>query len=411
MGIETIKIKNFKGISSLEFNPKKINPIIGKNNTGKTSLVEAIKLLANPEEINQLYPDHITNIIKSGSIHSELIATINNKKIDLKIEKAEELETIYTFKNDLIEDLIKSLDIPEGSKDIVKSVRDELEKELTEYIDIKLKSTLIKDSILLLKDEKERKIYYNIKYPLYRPELSKLEEALEKVNHNLNKKLNLKSSKIAFRLPFTYVLFNLSRNRIKLQSSNEVFLIRNLVDNIKKIAPAKKDEKISERIHEIGNIIKDYGLISGLERLDFDYVILKNVDEVNHTVPFSFLGDGFKALVGFLWYFSSKDMNNKIVLLDEPEIHMHPGYILELIKFILKFSKDFNIQFFIVTHNRDLIEFLFSGNFSKEEQKYLEKELLVINMKKLNDSTISDKLDYKDARETITELSLDLRGV
>ena len=149
MIIETIKIKNFKGISSLEFNPKRINLIIGKNNTGKTSLIEAINLLSNPNEINQLYPEHITNIIKSGSDQSELVATISNKKTDLKIKKADELETIYAFKNDLIESIVRNLSITKDRTELIKNIKEELEKELTGLIDSALKSMLIKSPVFI----------------------------------------------------------------------------------------------------------------------------------------------------------------------------------------------------------------------------------------------------------------------
>ena len=42
--IEKIKIKNFKKIKNLEFEPAKVNIILGPNNTGKTSVLEAIYL-------------------------------------------------------------------------------------------------------------------------------------------------------------------------------------------------------------------------------------------------------------------------------------------------------------------------------------------------------------------------------
>lgn len=412
MRISTIKIKNFKGISSLEFNPKRINLIIGKNNTGKTSLIEAINLLFNPNETNRLYPNHLQNIIKSGSEHSELFVTANNKKIDLKIKKADELETIYAFKNDLIDSLVKNLSNTKYSTEIIKAIKDELEKELTELIDPELKSMLIKDSITLFKDENEKKVYYSLKHPLYQLTLSKLESIYDKILKHLKNRLDLEEDVIGFkflRYALYYALHDLAITQIS--DKKDVVLIKNLIQGIERNISIEKNEKAVERIHEIELIIKEHNLIGGLERLDSSTLFKSSGDGQIVSVPFSFLGDGFKALVGLLWRISSKDMNNKIVLLDEPEIHMHPGYILELIKFILKFSKEFGIQFFIVTHNIDFIDFLFSGNFLKEEQEYLEKELLILGMGKLKDSTISKALNYKEAKDTRDQLLLDLRGV
>ena len=44
------------------------------------------------------------------------------------------------------------------------------------------------------------------------------------------------------------------------------------------------------------------------------------------------------------------------------------------------------------------------------KQEYLEKELLVISMRKLNNLTISEYLDYNEAKDTVDKLLLDLRG-
>ena len=52
--IKRVTIKNFKGISSLKFTPKKFNVLVGRNNTGKTSILEAISVCTNPNLIKDL---------------------------------------------------------------------------------------------------------------------------------------------------------------------------------------------------------------------------------------------------------------------------------------------------------------------------------------------------------------------
>ena len=42
--LEWIEIENFRGISHLMYEPKQINLLVGKNNSGKTSVLEAIYL-------------------------------------------------------------------------------------------------------------------------------------------------------------------------------------------------------------------------------------------------------------------------------------------------------------------------------------------------------------------------------
>ena len=49
MKIENIKIKNFKNLKSININNiGDINIIVGRNNTGKTSLLQAIMLAEYP---------------------------------------------------------------------------------------------------------------------------------------------------------------------------------------------------------------------------------------------------------------------------------------------------------------------------------------------------------------------------
>jgi len=411
MRIKKIKIKDFKGISLLEFNPKKINLIIGKNNTGKTSVLEAIDLLFNPDEINQRYPEHISDIISVGSKYSELTATLFYKKnaIKVKISKADEIEVIYNFKKDLIDVLIDSL--KEGRKknkmEITEETKHELLSKIDEWITPELRSNILKRSILLVKDEKNKIVKYQL-----RPSIEEVYTGLEIILENLYKYFKNKFGLNIFR-SHELLRFRLLREiyrggtKHKKSKKKEVILIKNLLRT--GIEQEEKNQEIQKRILDIESIIKEHNLIENLERLDFDYVVFKDGSE-RISIPFSFLGDGFKAIVYLLWSLSSTNLKNKIVLLDEPETHMHPGYIKELIKILIKFSDELNIQFFITTHSGDFIDALFNENFSPEEQKYLEKELLILRMEKIDNQNLSEFLDYNEAKYTKDELLFDLRG-
>ena len=54
--IDEITLTNFKAFASLELEKlKRVNLIVGENNAGKTSLLEAIYLLCNPQEAGKLH--------------------------------------------------------------------------------------------------------------------------------------------------------------------------------------------------------------------------------------------------------------------------------------------------------------------------------------------------------------------
>jgi AAA15 family ATPase/GTPase len=91
---------------------------------------------------------------------------------------------------------------------------------------------------------------------------------------------------------------------------------------------------------------------------------------------------------------------------------MHPGYILELINFIVDTSQRFNVQFFITTHCSDVLEIFLSDDLEENKRAFLNKELRILKMGKIKDSrTLAECLDYTQAREAKNDLLLDLRGI
>ena len=111
-----LNIKHFRGIENLELKDlSTINIIVGDNNSGKTSLLEAITLLESPDNIKnmllnaskrdsnntskfelflEMFPK---NQFNERSIH--LKSTINNYKNDLKIKG--NINEIIDFNNNI----------------------------------------------------------------------------------------------------------------------------------------------------------------------------------------------------------------------------------------------------------------------------------------------------------------------
>ncbi len=422
MHINKIKIDNFKGITSIEFRPKKINLLVGRNNTGKTTVLEAINLLFDPENTVQMYVKHLWDIIYTGAEYSEIEAEMDKSKKKLRISKPDKSEVIYQFKKDIIEAFVRalnkfftSINLPENTIN-AEEIKQKLENKIDEAITPEIINAISKRSISFLKDGKDKIVIYYLPSSVYswvsdilRNTSSEIFEQMFKSKTQKTNKLLYKENVLSFVEPKIYNTYPFFRPLPKILEGEDVFLIKNLLDV--KFESEEKDAETKRKIRNIESIIKEYNLIENLERLDFDYVTFKD-DEKLTFVPFEFLGDGFKVITSLLWYLSSQNIKNKIFLLDEPEIHMHPGYIKELVKFIIKFSRNINVQFFISTHSTDLIDIFLDANiFSEEERKYLEKELLVLRMDKIGDQNLSEYLNYEDAKYTKDELLLDLREI
>lgn len=78
MKINNISINNFKGIDSLKFEPKTINIIVGRNNTGKTSILESIACAFIPDFIEENFNAKPATLINYLSESAEIKFTASN---------------------------------------------------------------------------------------------------------------------------------------------------------------------------------------------------------------------------------------------------------------------------------------------------------------------------------------------
>lgn len=98
--------------------------------------------------------------------------------------------------------------------------------------------------------------------------------------------------------------------------------------------------------------------------------------------------------------------------MEEPENYMHPGYISELIHYIISIANNSQTQLFITTHSQDFLYMLTSNDALPEnDREFLKKELLILQLSKWKDDIILSNLDYNDSVSDMENLLLDLRGI
>lgn len=113
--------------------------------------------------------------------------------------------------------------------------------------------------------------------------------------------------------------------------------------------------------------------------------------------------DGIKSIIGLLLkIFSSK---SSVFLLDEPDILLHPPYARKLGSILASHSKDFNSQFFIATHNQNLLQgFLESGedvNVFRFSYKNNIPKINVLDSKQLKSLIKDAKFRFSGILESI----------
>ena len=92
-----------------------------------------------------------------------------------------------------------------------------------------------------------------------------------------------------------------------------------------------------------------------------------------------------------------------VVLLEEPDTHMHPGYVRELVYFLIELAREDDVRLFVTTHDNDF----FVENLTDEERAFLDAEFRLVQMQ--DDG--ADVMDDEEAERTLTELKRDLRGL
>lgn len=335
MKLLNLKLTNFRKISALPeptitFN-QDINVLVGANNAGKTSILNAIQRLFKTENITER---DLNYLIQDGNLSIE----------------GDILLTKEQWKSYLTLGLGISPQIPTNSIDIDYLINALAEKPLTlkytgGYINRK-QSTLIGSASIDLDLFKELNQSSNIKLLLLQTQ-----NQIQNSNfYNVYKSPLYLDSKGKILDKEQFIPLSRIDNRI-----GENVNIRGLLYALKKREP-QKFEDFKKRLLEIFTELNDVDVINNEELGQFELILheklRKNGTTENVSYDINNVGQGMQTLV--LMLSTILLLKPSIVLMDEPEVHMHPSLIKEFVKYIQLLSVD--TQFIITTHSLILIQ-------------------------------------------------------
>ena len=104
------------------------------------------------------------------------------------------------------------------------------------------------------------------------------------------------------------------------------------------------------------------GLLPGKKLLDIDPAQPREFqyqDELGQILPFNSLSSGEQEVVKVIFDVARKDIKHSVIIVDEPELHLHPTLTFKLIE-TLKTIGDHTNQFIFLTHSADLISTYYS---------------------------------------------------
>ncbi len=149
---------------------------------------------------------------------------------------------------------------------------------------------------------------------------------------------------------------------------------------------------MSEAITEFRDIT---GISVKLELVDnyhpFKYAAFAQAKDNKQQIKLGSMGSGYEMIFSLVYSYHLASQSGKqlIVLIDEPELHLHPALQEQLVSFILKISKD--AQIFMSTHSSLLIKQFSTNNRVK---------IMILNKEDYPISMEERKLSYYSSNET-----------
>lgn len=342
--IKKVKIENFRGINKIEIEGSRLNLFIGDNATSKTSILEAINYALSPAFLSgrikhtDFYNGNSSEIcillgfddvIKVKLPDGYKTQEISCNKISLQIKKREKKPPSKTF-SDLV--TIEHLILPSFLK-------------VGEGWSIKRKSGSVfkfTERLLALSRIDAENMYRSFYFAKNR------EKQLQK----------------GFNSSFNTIVddFNWRFDRAIRKSENPQKETNDLNNNI-----LKEIERIELEIHntiklEEQEVIKNVSNrleIFGMENIDIK--LLDSMAPYNNSflgsrkgnlyLPVKYLGSGIEMIYSliFLETLASFSKENLVILIDEPELHLHPKFQEKLSNYLIELSKKH--QIFITTHS------------------------------------------------------------
>ncbi|WP_190353554.1 ATP-binding protein [Limnothrix sp. FACHB-1088] len=323
--LQSLEIENFRQFSHFTI-PKlgRINLLTGKNNSGKTSVLEAIYLLMTQEHPAQIMTElqlsrgEISPAADPQKYASEIIHFFHNRKITSQnIIKISGLSntyqkelTIQLVMDDHKTDSIITFDA--FSKDFQESTRPKIliNRKKTGSKDTQYGGTLSPDREIVFQKSGD------IQSPLHQD---------QDVDFMISTKATSQEAAYLY-------------NEVVLQPTENLVLeaAKILEPKIQRIAPRYVD------IERIGSIPKQ-GFFAKVEGFD-------------EIIPLASMGDGLWRILGLVLVLVSA--KNKILLVDEIDTGFHYSVMVDLWKLIWKSAKKLDIQVFATTHSRDCWEAL-----------------------------------------------------
>lgn len=305
-----LKIENFKVFSSISVEKfSRVNVFFGKNNSGKSTLMEAVFLLmggGNPELL--LRCNHFRGYPKIGDFTYFFHDTETSA---IPLISAEGDEALFHRELSIKQDDSGPLKIRVNNSENINSA-DNKSPKTGVTLEEKINGQLIKSSFFIEKDKKN-----------------------EKGEIQLSE--NYKESVICRYMSPSYSFTT-------------------ILETLQGIINSKQKGELVEALRFFDDRIKDFNVVGKDIMVDLGF---------DRLIPFNFIGDGARKYFAIATNLYS--CKNGVFIVDEIDNGLHYSAMGNLWKIVLQLSRKYNVQVFATTHNIDSLKGLDSLLKTNEE--------------------------------------------
>lgn len=396
-----LKIENFGPINKADLDISKINIIAGKNASGKTTMSKLIYCILTAFSTDGEYlayesmKDRFNSLIEESlKIHyseTTKITDILSIQIDLARENNSNMKTIEES-YDKLESIIESAEDFENKKYIL---------------------SMIKNDRKTLKGISSPEFNHDLLFNLFRNEFGGDEQILDNYNDSMIKIYNNENNPFEYKIKIENAINITLKNELKnLTTNREAIYIETpyFLDFHHLINETRFFRQIPYHQLLLSNKLNDQSRKNDILDEKHNAPIVNFQNKLNKLVNGSLKKNGndlfaFKQngksfdlqntstglkSIGILQLLleNRKLKENSYLIMDEPEVHLHPEWQVKLAKILVLLVKDLNVNLFINSHSPQFIEAIevYSAKYelSDETKFYLSKE------------SESNKFDFKE---------------
>jgi AAA15 family ATPase/GTPase len=397
--IQKLSVRNFRALREINYIPKQINILTGRNNTGKTALLDAIAFNIPGyihKEIDNYDIEGPIDFICCEEKSAQIISNLNSVTI------FPDANTLIKHNGEIIPEFFEKVfaEINETiSNSKIKKIfdndefRDEYINFIFKYFDF---ITFTSDFGYAVCPYPKQRLDWGKQYLNFSKKMdTQLKKLIKKYEERQISQKGSRISSIFYRIAV---------------DPGIIFLREKPFDELKNVIKIGHMDKLifkeisEEELIALEEFVKENNVVKNLRRLSQKDVVYQNFDNSLVTIPIDAHGDGFIALLNVIRYLLRA--KNGILIIEEPENHLHPRYVDIFIDNLFEYSKKLNVQVFMSTHSLDLIR-----SALKYPENDKEKEMLLIS-KMTSDGQNIEKFDYSvdEGLKVIEELYQDLRG-